>query len=257
MATAPVVMVSDVPVHACDLDGAATKVVQAALQGRQLSVHLCNAYVLALASRDPAYARLLARGDLNLADGAPLAWFVSRTGTVIKQRPSGAELVDAVARRDSQRRLRHYLYGSSHEVVTGMARTLEERHPGIVFVGVESPPFGPVTEASIDALAGAVRKAGANILWVGLGTPKQDEVVDRLRGRFDGVCVPIGAAFDFVAGKKSRAPRWMRRSGLEWVYRLLQEPGRLWRRYLWGNVRFLWALARTGRVVHGSDEPTA
>jgi N-acetylglucosaminyldiphosphoundecaprenol N-acetyl-beta-D-mannosaminyltransferase len=253
----PAVSIAGVPIRACELTTAATAIIDAARDRRHLSVHLLNAYVLALASRNAGYSRLLARGDLNLADGAPVAWFAARAGAAIRTRPSGAELVEEVSRRGRGFGVRHYLYGSTPAVADGLATVLRDRHPGIELAGVESPPFGPVTAQQAESLALAATATDAHIIWIGLGTPKQDELVDLLRGRFDGPCVPVGAAFDFLAGSVPRAPRWMRRAGLEWMYRLLREPKRLWRRYLWGNAQFVWALARTGRVLHGSGGWTA
>lgn len=249
MSASPAVAIAHVPVHALDRASAAAKIVEAARTRSPLTVHLCNAYVLALASRDRRYAALLARGGLNLADGVPVAWFAARAGLAWRDRPSGVELLHEVADRGVPRGLRHYLYGSTPAVVSALADSLENLHPGIEFAGIQAPPFGPVTEAQLDELADRLALTEADILWVGLGTPKQDVLADRLRGRFHGPCVPVGAAFDFVAGSKARAPRWMRRAGLEWVHRLATEPRRLASRYLWGNVRFLWALSTTGRVL--------
>ena len=252
----PAVKIAEVPIHAVDLGAAADTIVTKAAQRERLTVHLCNAYVLALASRDSGYGGLLALGDLNLADGAPVAWFTSRAGVDLRRRPSGAELFEEVIHRGRAGGLRNYLYGSTPEVVKALSEALTERYPGAEIVGTESPPFGPVTDSQAAALALSAASADAHVIWIGLGTPKQDELVDLLRDRFDGPCVPVGAAFDFLAGMLPRAPRWMRRVGLEWVYRLAKEPRRLWRRYLWGNVRFLWALVRTGRVLHETGDPT-
>ena len=256
MTASPAVTISGVSVHACDLSRAASEIIDAAMARRGLSVHLCNAYVLALASQNHEYSALLARGELNLADGAPVAWFARRAASDLVTRPSGAELVDEVCRHGRASRLRHYLYGSTPEVVDALAASLRRRHPGLELAGVVSPPFGPVTTHQAEALARDAAASNAHIIWIGLGTPKQDELVDLLRDRFDGPCVPVGAAFDFIAGAIPRAPRWMRRVGMEWVYRLFREPRRLWRRYLWGNVRFLWALVRTGRVLHKTGDLT-
>jgi N-acetylglucosaminyldiphosphoundecaprenol N-acetyl-beta-D-mannosaminyltransferase len=249
----PAVAIAGVRVHALDLPTAARTIVQSGLRRHSLSVHLCNAFVLALASQDEGYAHLLDEGDLNLADGAPVAWFAARAGLTPGNRPSGAELVDEVARLGTAYGLRHYFYGSRPEVVTRLAEVLRERHTGLEVVGVYAPDYGPVTEEQVQELAGHAQARGAHVVWVGLGTPKQDEFVDRLSRAFPGACVPVGAAFDFIAGSVPRAPAWMRQAGLEWVHRLAMEPRRLWKRYLWGNLRFLWAVARTGRVLDGPD----
>jgi N-acetylglucosaminyldiphosphoundecaprenol N-acetyl-beta-D-mannosaminyltransferase len=249
----PAIVIAGVRIHALDLSGAAQAVLEAALRRQPFSAHLCNAYVLALASRDRGYAALLERGELKLADGAPVAWFAGRAGTKLEQRPSGAELLLEVVRGGLAEGLRHFFYGSTPAVLAALTEELRARYPGVEIVGAHSPPFGPVTSEQADEVVAQVDASGAHIVWVGLGTPKQDELVDRLRGRTTGACVPIGAAFDFVAGTQRRAPVWMRRLGLEWAHRLATEPRRLWRRYLWGNARFLWSLTRTGRIIHRAD----
>jgi N-acetylglucosaminyldiphosphoundecaprenol N-acetyl-beta-D-mannosaminyltransferase len=245
------VAIAEIRIDAIGVDSAAQTIVDAAVEGRSLAVHLCNAYVLALASNDEPYAAILRQGDLNLADGAPVAWFARRAAPLAGGRPSGAELLGEVVHRGCDAGLRHYLYGSTPQVVQTLADALRRRYPQAVLAGVESPAFGPVTEQQVEGLLRKLADTKADIVWVGLGTPKQDAIVDGLRDRFPGPCVPIGAAFDFVAGSTRRAPRWMRRVGLEWLHRLVTDPRRLWKRYLWGNFRFLWIALRTGRVLGG------
>lgn len=257
MTALPAVAIAGVPVRACDRTAAATAILDAARAQTPLTVHLCNAYVLALASKDRSYGALLARGDLNLADGAPVAWFASRAGLNARARPSGVELFEEVTRSGVPYGVRHYLYGSSPKVVQALADRLRSCHPGLEIVGIHAPPYGPVTSEQVEELVASLSSSQAQVLWIGLGTPKQDLLVDRLSDHFNGACVPVGAAFDFIAGSVPRAPAWMRRTGLEWVHRLCTEPRRLWRRYLWGNARFLWALVTSGRVLRRPDgEPT-
>ncbi len=121
--------------------------------------------------------------------------------------------------------------------------------PSARIVGVDSPPFRPLTPDEEDALVDRVRSSGADIVWVGLGTPKQDQFVDEFRDRLGVTLVAVGAAFDFLAGTKREAPMWARTHGLEWAFRLLSEPGRLWKRYLLGNVSFLVGVARDVALV--------
>jgi N-acetylglucosaminyldiphosphoundecaprenol N-acetyl-beta-D-mannosaminyltransferase len=136
------------------------------------------------------------------------------------------------------------MYGSTPEVVASLAERLNDLVPGVQVVGVESPPFRPLTEAEAAELVVRIREVRADIVWVGLGTPRQDLFVDRFRNRLSSTLVAVGAAFDFLAGTKRRAPTWMQDRGLEWAFRLGTEPGRLWRRYLMGNAEFLLGVAR-------------
>jgi N-acetylglucosaminyldiphosphoundecaprenol N-acetyl-beta-D-mannosaminyltransferase len=140
--------------------------------------------------------------------------------------------------------LRHYLYGSTPEVIAQLETNLRERFPGAELVGVESGPFRPLTEAEEHDLARRMTDARADVVWVGLGTPRQDLFVDRFRDLVPATFIAIGAAFDFHAGTKRQAPRVLQRFGLEWLFRLITEPRRLWKRYLIGNGRFVWAVLR-------------
>lgn len=238
--------IAGVPVHAMSRTEVVTEILEAATGRRPLALHLCNAYVLALASRDASYRSTLAAGDLNVADGAAVGWALRLLGQPIRgARPSGTELVDETMRRSVGTEVRHYLYGSTTEVVEGMARALMARHGGVAIVGAESPPFRDLTDDEYRSLLDRVRSSGASVVWIGTGTPKQDLVTERLRQDLVAVLVPVGAAFDFISGAKRRAPAWMRSTGLEWIHRLGSEPGRLWKRYLFGNVIFLVAVLRS------------
>ena len=124
-------------------------------------------------------------------------------------------------------------------MVSALAGRLAELAPGIEIVGIESPPFRPLSEREEAELVERVHRARPDIVWVGLGTPRQDLFVDRFRDRLGAILVAVGAAFDFLAGAKRQAPAWMQDRGLEWAFRLAMEPRRLWRRYLVGNTRFV------------------
>ncbi len=137
-------------------------------------------------------------------------------------------------------RWRHYLYGSSPEVLEAIRRRILEVAPAAVVVGAKAPPFRPLTTAEEDVDVAAIRASKADIVWVGLGMPKQELWMHRVRDRLPGVAlIGVGAAFDFLAGTKKQAPGWMQRSGLEWLYRLVHEPRRLWKRYIWNNPAYL------------------
>jgi len=204
------------------------------------AVHLCNAYTLSLARKDSAYAQALNRGDLNLPDGKPLAVLAKRLGLFpTSERVCGPDLMAATLDRGRDLGLRHYLYGSMPETIEKLVARLEELYPGVEIVGAESPPFRPLDPTEREAMIERVRAANPHVVWVGLGTPKQDEFVAEFRDELGATLVAVGAAFDFLAGLKPRAPRLLQRLGLEWAFRLASEPRRLWRRYLIGNASFL------------------
>jgi N-acetylglucosaminyldiphosphoundecaprenol N-acetyl-beta-D-mannosaminyltransferase len=233
-----------VRVDAVTLEDAIDQLWAFAQEGRGRAVHLCNAWTLALARRDHTFAEVLNRGDLNLPDGMPLAWVGRRVGFAhMRHRVYGPDLMLATVRAGRAWGLRHYLYGSTPEVVNALALQLTTLAPGLKVVGVESPPFRPITEAEEAALAERVTRARPHVVWVGLGTPHQDLFADCMRDRLGTTLVAVGAAFDFIAGAKRQAPAWMQNHGLEWAFRLSTEPRRLWRRYLIGNAVFLAGMA--------------
>jgi N-acetylglucosaminyldiphosphoundecaprenol N-acetyl-beta-D-mannosaminyltransferase len=139
-----------------------------------------------------------------------------------------------------ERDVSHFFLGSTPDVLDHLTANLEEACPGIRIAGTLSPPFRPLSGEELREIAARIRETGTDALWVGLGSPKQDVVGGELRALDAApIILCVGAAFDFVAGAKRRAPEWMRRSGLEWLHRLVSEPRRLWRRYLIGNTRFV------------------
>lgn len=209
------------------------------------AVHLCNAYTLSLALHDDSLTALLNDADINLCDGMPLIWIARRLGLAhMRERVYGPDLMVATIDRGRPRGLRHYLYGSTPEVIALLEANLRTRYPGVELVGVESGPFRPLTEAEEHELARRIADSGADVVWVGLGTPRQDLFVDRFRVLVPATFIAIGAAFDFHAGTKRQAPRIVQRFGFEWLFRLVTEPRRLWKRYLIGNGRFVWAVLR-------------
>jgi N-acetylglucosaminyldiphosphoundecaprenol N-acetyl-beta-D-mannosaminyltransferase len=214
-------------------------------QGQGRAVHLCNAWTLALARRDPNLTRALNRGDLNLPDGTPLTWIGRLAGLrEMRQRVYGPDLMLEIIRSGRSWGARHYLYGSTPHVITALARRLSQLAPDTKIVGIEPAPFRTLTTAEESELVERVRSAKPDIVWIGLGTPRQDLFIDRFRDRLGTTLIAIGAAFDFISGSKRQAPVWMQRHGLEWVFRLATEPRRLWRRYLIGNFSFILGAAR-------------
>jgi N-acetylglucosaminyldiphosphoundecaprenol N-acetyl-beta-D-mannosaminyltransferase len=211
--------------------------------GRSHVIHFCAAHPTAVARGDADYRKVLNRG-LNVADGMGVVWALRMLGHRI-ERLTGSEALGLLCERGVARGLRHYLYGGAPETLERLRASLETTCPGISIVGGESPPFRPLNGGELAQASERIRSSGADLLWVGLGAPKQDLVAERLRElRSAPVILCVGAAFDFVSGAKQRAPRWMQRSGLEWLHRLACEPRRLGRRYLLGNAFFVWGVLR-------------
>jgi N-acetylglucosaminyldiphosphoundecaprenol N-acetyl-beta-D-mannosaminyltransferase len=210
-------------------------------------VHLCNAYTIALAGEQPDIAEVLNADSANFPDGVPVVWWAKRNGHDRAERVYGPDLMEAVLDKGRQHGVRHYLYGSTPEVLTRLEQSIAERWPGAEVVGAESPPFRALSDDELAASVDSMRAAGATVVWVGMGTPKQDMLVHRMAAMSDATFVAIGAAFDFIAGVKTQAPRWVMRIGMEWCYRLVTEPRRLWKRYLVYNAKFVRLLWRSRR----------
>jgi N-acetylglucosaminyldiphosphoundecaprenol N-acetyl-beta-D-mannosaminyltransferase len=206
-------------------------------------IHFVNAYTIALADAHPQYADLLNQG-ICFTDGVPVAW-VGRRGYAVSAdewaRVYGPDVMEALLRRGG----RHYLLGGTEATLDALCGQIALRWPRAEVVGAESPPFRALTLAERAAQSDRIRASSPEFVWVGLGTPKQDWEAARIAAATGVTTLAVGAAFDFIAGTKPQAPRWMQRSGTEWAYRLASEPRRLTRRYLWGNPRFLRAAART------------
>ncbi len=213
-------------------------------------VNLCTSDTILQCHDTPALRAAVAGAGMAAPDGMPLVWLGRLRGCRVG-RVYGPDLMLRVCEAGVASGWRHYFYGSSADVLADLERRLRERFPGLIVAGRHAPPFRVLTEAEERADADLINAARPDIVWAGLGTPKQDYWVARQRPALDApVLIAVGAAFAFHAGHLRQAPRWMMRCGLEWAFRLAIEPRRLWRRYVLGNPRFVWLAARqwlTGR----------
>lgn len=215
----------------------ARDLVLAAKASRKLGyVCLCTVNGLAEARADAAYRRILNEAWLNTPDGMPLVWLGPRG----VERVYGPDLMLAVGDAGRAVGLRHYFYGGAEGVAPELARRLAARFPGLEVAGTWTPPFRPLTADEEAALAADIARARPDIVWVGLGTPKQERfMAEHGRTLEAGLLIGVGAAFDFFSGRVRQAPRWVQRSGFEWLFRLGTEPRRLAGRYLRTNPLFV------------------
>jgi N-acetylglucosaminyldiphosphoundecaprenol N-acetyl-beta-D-mannosaminyltransferase len=193
--------------------------------------------------RDEALRRIHNRAGLVTPDGMPLVWLSRLRGHSHVERVYGPDLMLACCERSVHRGYRHFFYGGGEGVARQLADRLARRYPGLRIAGTYTPPFRPLSAAEDQAITNQINDAGPDIVWVGLSTPMQERWMDAHLGRLGApVLIGVGAAFDFHAGLKRQAPRWMQRAGLEWLFRLATEPRRLWRRYLRNNPAFVWRM---------------
>ncbi len=173
-------------------------------------------------------------------DGMPLVWLSRLKGFSFVRRVYGPDLMVALCARSATTGHRHYFYGGATGVPEQLASVLGETFPGIQIAGTFSPPFRPLSDEEKENVIRNIDRSDADIVWVGLGTPKQEIWMAEFAHHLQApVLIGVGAAFDFLTGRKPQAPRWMQRMGLEWLFRLISEPRRLWRRYLYNNPRFI------------------
>jgi len=208
-------------------------------------VCIVNVHTLVSAMREPAFRLIMQEAGMNTMDGQPLKWYANAVCQAgMNERVCGPELMLRCIEQGIDKNWRHYFLGGRPEVLEKLESNIQARFPGVQVVGSYSPPFRPMTEVEEAEIVSRINESAVDILWVGLGAPRQEQWIYRNLHRLTvPVCVGVGAAFDFHAGSVTRAPLWMQSSGLEWLYRVFADP-RLFRRYLDTNPTFLWILIR-------------
>jgi N-acetylglucosaminyldiphosphoundecaprenol N-acetyl-beta-D-mannosaminyltransferase len=204
-------------------------------------VCVCNVHAVMAAAEDPELRSALLASSVNVPDGQPLVWALAALGHPLEDRVYGPELMARSCARSAETGQRLYLYGGRNQgALVQLALNLRQRYPGVKIVGGYSPPHRPLTDSERDAVITEINGSRPDVVWVGIGVPKQEKWMAEMRPHLDApVLVGVGAAFDFHAGLVPQAPRWMQELGLEWAFRLAQEPRRLWRRYTRYNPRFV------------------
>ena len=207
-------------------------------------VCVCSVHGLMEARRSPGLRRVFNRAGMVTSDGMPLVWVLRRGGFPDATRVYGPDLMLAALEHSQRSGRRHFFYGGQEGVAAALADAMRRRFPGLQIAGTCSPPVGSVEALASAEAAVLINEARPDVVWVGISTPKQERWMAAMRDRLEApVLIGVGAAFDFHTGGVKQAPAWMRRRGLEWLYRLLREPRRLWHRYLVNNPWFIFELA--------------
>jgi N-acetylglucosaminyldiphosphoundecaprenol N-acetyl-beta-D-mannosaminyltransferase len=231
----------DIPIAMTDYEQT-MDVMDGMIARREQGYVVCAAvHVVTVALNDPETREALLNSTLTVPDGMPLVWAANLLGERLEDRVYGPELMERYNERCRDRGHRVWLYGGRDQgSLAQLALNMHKANPGMRIVGGYSPPFRPLTEHEEDELARQINAAKPDVLWVGIGQPKQEKWIVQMRDRLEvPVMCSVGAAFDFLAGRISQAPPWMQKRGLEWTYRIAQEPRRLLPRYLDHNPRFL------------------
>lgn len=201
-----------------------------------------NVHTLVMAREDASYRDVLNSAAFAFADGKPIAVIQQKKVDIEARRVAGPDFMEHMFRNTQDGSLSHFFYGSTQETLDALRIRLEEKFPGIVIKGMYSPPFRQLSAEEDSVDVDIINSSGADIIWIGLGAPKQEKWMNKHRGKINGVMMGVGAGFDFHAGTIKRAPEWLQKIGLEWLYRLFQDPGRLFKRYLYTNIKFFWYL---------------
>jgi N-acetylglucosaminyldiphosphoundecaprenol N-acetyl-beta-D-mannosaminyltransferase len=240
----PSVDVLGTRVDATSYEDAAARIVEWAREGRSASVCAASVNNVMGAYDHRGFQLVMRRADLVTPDGMPLVWALHLFGVRTASRVAGPDLMPRVLRLAAASGIPVGFFGGTSEALTDLRSWAETMFPGLIVSFAYDPPFRAWSEQEEERVLREVAESGTRILFVGLGCPKQEIWMDRVRGRVPAVMVGVGAAFDFLSGRKRRAPVFLQRLGLEWLFRLASEPRRLWRRYVLKNPRFVVLFAR-------------
>lgn len=236
----PVCEIMGVRIAVTDMETTVRRIEEHLDDWRGEYICVANVHTTVTAHDDPSYRAVQNGAVMALPDGGPLSQYSRRKGFAQAARVTGPDLMKEMLRESAQKHYRHYFYGSTQETLDILREKITRNYPGAVIAGMVSPPFRPLTEEEDAAAVAAINEARPDFVWVGLGAPKQERWMAAHQGRVHALMLGVGAAFDYEAGNIRRAPRWMQRCNLEWLYRLLQDPKRLFKRYFVTNTKFLW-----------------
>lgn len=199
-----------------------------------------NVHTTVTSYEDTSYCVIQNSGLMAIPDGGPLSTIGQKRGYENMSRTTGPSLMGEVFKISAKKEYRHYFYGSKEETLEKLYQKLNENYPGIQIAGMYSPPFRPLTAEEDRAIIERINETKPDFVWVGLGAPKQERWMAAHQGEINGLMIGVGAGFDYYAENIKRAPMWMQKSNLEWLYRLMQDPKRLFKRYLVTNTKFIW-----------------
>ena len=225
-------------------DAALERIAHWADQRQSRVVAICNAHSVITARQDPEFREAVENAAMATADGAPVAWTIRNLGYPEQKRINGPDLMLRYCELAAQNGQKIFLYGNEEKTVSRLTKTLLKAFPGLQIAGSITPPFRTLSDAEDEQIVNEINDSGAQVVFVSLGCPKQEKWMADHAGRVQAVMIGVGAAFDYHAGTIKRAPVWMQQRGLEWFYRLVSEPRRLWRRYFLTNTAFVIGAAR-------------
>ncbi|HTC69515.1 MAG TPA: WecB/TagA/CpsF family glycosyltransferase [Acidothermaceae bacterium] len=234
-----------VGISAVSLAGAASQIESWLHEGERHYVCVTNVHTVMECQRDPELMRIHNVSGMTTPDGMPIVWCGKWAGAAGITRVYGPDLMLELCARLANSEHSAFFYGTTNDTLERLQKRLTKDFPGLRIAGTYAPPFRPLTPTEDAEVAALINASGADVVWVGLGAPKQERwMADHQDLLTAKVLIGVGAAFDFHAGTVRQAPLWMQRHGLEWLFRLFREPRRLWRRYLRTNPAFVFAILR-------------
>lgn len=208
---------------------------------------VANVHTTVSAYEDDEYKSVQNGGIMAIPDGGPLSSLGRHRGYRNMSRTTGPDYMKEILKLSAERGYRHFFYGSTEQTLKRLQERLKADYPRLQIAGMYSPPFRNLTQEENACIIHCINDAGADFVWVGLGAPRQEVWMAEHQGKVKGFMVGVGAGFDYLAGNIARAPEWMQKYNLEWLYRLYQEPGRLWKRYMQTNTTFIWHAVLRGK----------
>ena len=206
-----------------------------------------NVHTTVMSYDDAEYCRIQNGGIMAIPDGGPLSSVGRKRGFLEMHRTTGPDYMKEILKISAEEGYRHYFYGSTERTLNKLAKILDKRYPNVQIAGMYSPPFRPISKDEDQYIVQMINESNADFVWIGLGAPKQERWMAEHQGKIKGFMIGVGAAFDYEAGNIERAPQWMQKVNLEWLYRLLQEPKRLFKRYFYTNTKFIWNAVIRGK----------
>ncbi len=228
------------PVTALPFDAQIEMMLSWASSHESKVVCVANVHMLTEAYRNPQFCDVLKSADIVTPDGMPLVWMLRLMGACTQNRVAGMDILLSLCQLAPQRNISVFFLGSEASILEKIRKKLSQKFPNLKIAGMEPLPFRPLTSAEDDAIIKKINESGASLVLVSLGCPKQEYWMHQHKGKIQAVMIGLGGVFPVLAGVHKRAPQWIRESGLEWLYRLIQEPRRLWKRYSTTNTLFIW-----------------
>lgn len=205
-------------------------------------VCVSNVHTTVMAYNDESYRKVQNNAAIAVPDGKPLSLICKLRGHKEARRVAGPDLMPEILRLSETEGYTHYFYGSTEKTLKYLEKNIREKYPRLKIAGIYSPLFRRLTKEEDQKVIERINAAKPDFIWVGLGAPKQERWMHEHRGKVNGIMIGVGAAFDFHAGTSKRAPKWMQEIYLEWLYRLIQDPKRLLKRYMFSNMEFIWLI---------------